>query len=169
VGARAANFDRVVLLDSDAHPVADNWLELTTEKLDEHHRLAGAAFHGLHQGNPAGWYIHPHFMAFHRVDVGGDVILRKLRSGFDTGEEATVRMLARNRGVIGYPLEFCKTFEVGHPHFPTICAGVFHAWYGTRLTKENGLVKRETEGAVNRSQYLEPLQARLREAYGLDY
>ena len=26
VGARAANFDRVVLLDSDAHPVADNWL-----------------------------------------------------------------------------------------------------------------------------------------------
>ena len=168
-GARLAKYDRVVLLDSDAHPISKDWLELTVDKLDEQNRLAGAKFHGLHQGNPFGWYIHPHFMAFHRVDLGNEIVLRKVRPAFDTGEEATVRILNGGRGVIGYPLEFHKAFEVGHPHFPTVCAGVFHAWYGTRLTKETALVSRETDGAVNRKEYLEPLQARLRKAYRLNY
>jgi glycosyltransferase involved in cell wall biosynthesis len=168
-GAREATFNRIVLLDSDAHPTSKDWLELTVDKLDVENRLAGAKFHGLHNGNPFGWYIHPHFMAFHRADIGSDIVLRKLRPAFDTGEEATVRMLGAGRGVIGYPLEFYREFAVGHPHFPTVCAGVFHAWYGTRLTKESGLVTRETDGAVNRKKYLEPLQARLREAYRLDY
>src|SRR4051812_24807929 len=41
-GIAEAKYHRVVLLDSDAHPVADDWLALTVDKLDEHNRLAGA-------------------------------------------------------------------------------------------------------------------------------
>jgi GT2 family glycosyltransferase len=86
MAVQQAKFQHVVLLDSDAHPVAPQWLELTVDKLNAHHRLAGAVFRTPHEGNPHGWYVHPHFMAFHRDDVGGDVILRKVRPAFDTGE-----------------------------------------------------------------------------------
>jgi glycosyltransferase involved in cell wall biosynthesis len=169
-GAEDARFDHIVLLDSDAHPVESNWLELTVDRLDGHNRLAGAIFRGMHRSNPHGWYIHPHFMAFHKADLGSDITLRKVRGrDLDTGEAATVRLLDGGLGVIGYPLEFCERFAVGHPHFPTVGAGVFHAWYGTRLLKEMRTVSRETCGSVTDANYLEPLQQRLREAYRLGY
>ena len=169
-GACEARYEHIVLLDSDAHPMEANWLELTVDRLDAHHRLAGAVFQGMHKDNPHGWYIHPHFMAFAKADLGGAVVLRKTRGkDWDTGEAATVQVLAAGRGVIGYPLMLCERFAVGHPHFPTVSAGVFHAWYGTRLTKEKRAVRRETENIVTSASYGEPLQAKLREAYQLDY
>src|ERR1700690_117872 len=63
-GVRATRHERIVLLDSDAHPIAPGWLEGTTDRLDDHYRLAGAIFREKHRGNPHGWYIHPHFMSF---------------------------------------------------------------------------------------------------------
>jgi hypothetical protein len=140
------------------------------DRLDDHHRLAGGIFRGMHKANRHGWYIHPHFMAFHKADLGREITLRKARGrDLDTGEAATIRLLDRGQGVIGYPIEFCDRFAVGHPHFPTITAGVFHAWYGTRLRKEIRTVGEETKGAVTDANYLLPLQARLRQAYTLDY
>ena len=169
-GAQNARYEHIVLLDSDAHPIEPTWLDLTVDRLDAHHRLAGAIFHGMHKGNPHGWYVHPHFMAFHKADVGKDITLRKVRGeDLDTGEAATVRLLDAGLGIIGYPLEFCARFDVGHPHFPTVAAGVFHAWYGTRLSKEMRTVQEETAGAVNDVSYLEPLQVRLRQVYHLEY
>jgi len=169
-GAATARYDHIVLLDSDAHPMEPGWLELTVDRLDAHHRLAGAIFYGIHRSNRHGWYIHPHFMAFHKADLGGDIMLRKVRDAdFDTGEAATVQLLDAGLGVIGYRLEFCARFAVGHPHFPTVAAGVFHAWYGTRLRKDIRTVVRETNGAVTEASYLKPLQARLRQVYDLDY
>ena len=160
----------MVLLDSDAHPIGFEWLELTVDRLDAHNRLAGAVFHGMHEGNPQGWYIHPHFMAFHAADLGKNITLGKVRGrSWDTGEAATIQVLEAGQGVIGYPLVFCERFAVGHPHFPTVAAGVFHAWYGTRLLKESGAVQRETRGAVTDTDYLGPLQQRLRETYQLSY
>jgi glycosyltransferase involved in cell wall biosynthesis len=169
MAALQARFEHVVLLDSDAHPIAPEWLELTVDKLDAHHRLAGALFQERHEGNAYAWYVHPHFMAFHRADVGIDVTLRKVRPTFDTGEEATVRLLERGLGVIWYPSEFCARFAVGHPHFPTVTAGVFHAWYGTRLAKEKRAVSRETAATVSAATYGRPLQAKLRAVYQLGY
>jgi len=170
LGVQTARYEHVVMLDSDAHPIEALWLELTIDKLDAHNRLAGAIFRGMHKSNPHGWYIHPHFMAFHKSDLGKSISLQKPRgTDLDTGEIATVRLLDAGVGVIGYPLELCRQFAVGHPHFPTVAAGVFHAWYGTRLLKDNRTVGEETSGAVNKTNYLEPLQARLREAYRLDY
>ncbi len=170
LGAQEARHDHVVLLDSDSHPVDRTWLELTVDLLDDQQRLAGAIFHGMHKGNPGGWYIHPHFMAFRKADLGGCISLRKVRGmDWDTGEAATLRVLEAGLKVIGYPLVFCERFAVGHPHFPTVAAGVFHAWYGTRLLKEQRSVNRETEGNVTGASYLEPLQDRLREVYQLDY
>ena len=169
LGAKNAHYEHVVLLDSDAHPIEPGWLELTVDRLDGHYRLAGGIFRGMHKGNRHGWYIHPHFMAFHKADVGGNITLRKVRQDLDTGEAATIRLLDAGLGVIGYPLQFCDAFAVGHPHFPTVTASVFHAWYGTRLGKEAPLVNRETNGAVTDTNYLYPLQARLRQAYKLDY
>ncbi len=128
LGVEKARYDHIVLLDSDAHPMDPEWLELTVDRLDGHHRLAGAVFHGMHKNNPHGWYIHPHFMAFHKEDLGRQVTLRKVRGqDLDTGEAATVRLLNEGFGVIGHPLVFCSRFAVGHPHFPTVAAGVFHA------------------------------------------
>jgi CTP:molybdopterin cytidylyltransferase MocA len=169
MGAAQARFEHVVLLDSDSHPMTADWLQLTVDKLDAHNRLAGAVFTGGHEGNRYGWYVHPHFMAFHKSDVGGDVTLRKVRPKFDTGEEATVRVLDAGRGVVGHPIVRYEPFAMGHPHFPTVAAGVFHAWYGTRLAKEKRAVTRETAGAVNSDSYGGPLQAKLRKAYALSY
>src|SRR5438477_5172246 len=149
LGAKSAGYKHIVLLDSDAHPVEPAWLDLTIDKLDTHQRLAGPIFRGMHKSNRHGWYIHPHFMAFHKEDLGRDVVLRKLSgTDLDTGEAATVRLLDAGLGVIGYPLELCERFAVGHPHFPTVGAGVFHAWYGTRLRKDARTVGEETNGAV---------------------
>ena len=168
LGAHAARYDTIVLLDSDAHPIDETWLEITADRLDENTRLAGAAFHGQHEGNPHGWYIHPHFMAFWKSDLGAPITLQKVGK-WDTGEAATVRLLERGLKVIAHPLVRSERFNVGHPHFPTEAAGVFHAWYGTRMQKESRSVARETNGAVSASLYLEPLQARLREVYQLAY
>jgi hypothetical protein len=169
-GARAAKFSRIVLLDSDAHPIAPDWLQNSLDLLDDHHRLAGAVFRSPHQGNPHGWYIHPHFMAFFKSDLGGLVVLRKLRGdATDTGEEATLRVLSAGRGIIGHEIRFCQRFDVGHPRVPTIAGGVFHAWYTSRLLRNEAEVVRESEGQVSRSKYLDPLMSRLRNEYHLPY
>lgn len=170
VGVRAAQHEIIVLLDSDAHPVDACWLALTADRLDAHCRLAGAQFHSPRRDNPYGWYIHPHFMAFFKADLGRHVVLRKIPGrDTDTAEESTVRLLNAGLGVAGHPIEFCERFSVGHPTFPTVSAGVFHAWYSTRLAKNTGEVSRETEGVITRENYAEPLRQRLREAYCLDY
>ncbi len=169
-GIRHARYDRIVLLDSDAHPVDSDWLRNSVDRLDADHRLAGAVFRSPHRGNPHGWYIHPHFMAFFRSDLGRAVILRKVRGeDTDTGEEATLRVLAAGGGVIGHEIAFCQAFAVGHSRVPTIAGGVFHAWYVTRLLRMEAEVIRETGGDVSRARYLEPLMARLRVAYRLTY
>lgn len=170
VAVRRARHPYIVLLDSDAHPVGPSWLEMTVDRLDDTTRLAGAEFVDKHRGNPYGRFVHPHFMAFLNEDLGGHVVLRKVRGhDTDTGEEATIRLRDAGLGVLGYAIEFCEQFSVGHPRVPTVSAGVFHAWYVTRLAKEPDAVARETEGAVTRENYLEPLQALLRRTYGLDY
>lgn len=167
-GVRAACHAHIVLLDSDAHPVSDDWLDSSVDRLDAEHPLAGAVFRSPHQGNPHGWYIHPHFMAFRRDDLGELIVLRKLRGeATDTGEEATIRTLAAGRQVIGHEIAFCAAFDVGHPRVPTVAGGVFHAWYVSRLLHNEVEVIRETDGQVSRARYLVPLQARLRAAYGL--
>lgn len=169
-GARRARHEAIVLLDSDAHPISPDWLALTADRLGDDCRLAGAEFRDFHKGNPYGRYIHPHFLTFLKADLGRDVVLRKLRGhDTDTGEEATIRLLDAGRGVLGYPIEFCERFSVGNPRVPTISAGVFHAWYVTRLLKEDRAVARETDGAVTRENYLEPLVARLRDEYQLSF
>lgn len=169
-GARVARHSRIVLLDSDTHPITDDWLRNSVDRLDAHHRLAGAVFRDSHVGNPHGWYIHPHFMAFHKADLGTLVVLRKPRGETtDTGEEATLRMLAAGHGVIGHEIAFCPQFDVGHPRVPTVAGGVFHAWYVSRLLRAEPEVIRETNGQVSRASYLDPLMARLRAAYQLTY
>ena len=166
-GVRRASHARIVLLDSDAHPICQDWLHASIDRLDEHYRLAGAVFRSPHRGNPHGWYIHPHFMAFWQHDLDGLIVLRKLRGeDTDTGEEATIRVLAAGKGVVGHEIEFCKAFDVGHSRVPTVAGGVFHAWYVTRLLHDEASVIRETDGQVTRMRYLEPLVARLRAAYG---
>ena len=169
-GARLARHARIVLLDSDAHPMHPSWLRDSADRLDARHRLAGAVFRSPHRGNPHGWYVHPHFMAFFKADLGGLVVLRKLRGDdTDTGEEATIRVLAAGHGVIGHEIAFCPEFDVGHPRVPTVAGGVFHAWYVTRLQRDEAAVIRETGGQVSRARYLDPLAARLRRAYNLLY
>jgi len=169
-GVRRARYERIVLLDSDAHPVSPDWLAQTADRLDQHHRLAGAIFRDRHRGNPHGWYVHPHFVAFFKADLNNLVVLRKLQGdNTDTGEEATIRVLAANHGIVGHPIVFCREFSVGHPSVPTVAAGVFHAWYVTRLTHHEAEVIRETEGQVTRASYLDPLLAKLRTRYNLNY
>jgi glycosyltransferase involved in cell wall biosynthesis len=169
-GATKARHDVIVLLDSDAHPMNVSWLPETADRLDKHRRLAGAEFRDSHKANPHGWYVHPFFMVFFKSDLGCDVVLRKVRGhDADTGEEATLRLLEAGKGVISLRNEFCEAFDVGHPRIPTAAGGVFHAWYVTRLAQDPEGVARETEGAVTRENYLQPLQDKLRAAYGLDY
>ena len=167
---RQARYDRVVLLDSDAHPVSADWLRESVDRLDDRVRLAGAVFRDTHRGNPHGWYIHPHFMAFFKADLDRLIVLRKrFGDDTDTGEESTMRVLAAGLGVIKHPIAFCPEFDVGHPRVPTLAGGVFHAWYVSRLMRNEAEVARETEGQVSRAGYLEPLMARIRERYGLEY
>jgi glycosyltransferase involved in cell wall biosynthesis len=169
-GVRAAKHERVVLLDSDAHPIEKVWLQATVDQLDDHYRLAGAEFRKPLRDNSYSWYIHPHFMAFFKGDLGKHVVLKKTRGHkTDTGEESTQRVLDAGLGVRAYPLEFCSRFSVGHSRVPTVAAGVFHAWYVTRLEKNSASVSRETSGAVTCENYLKPLQALLRQTYQLDY
>ena len=181
-GARLARFATVALLDSDAHPIHPRWLDRTADRLNDVCRLIGPKYVSHHRGNPFGWYVHPHYMVFHKADVGDAIVLRKLRGeDTDTGEEATIRLLERGQTVEALPLASCPSlgadhelgayarFSFGHPHFPTIGAGVFHAWYGTRLGKDTTTVAAETSGAISERSYREPLVATLREMYRLDY
>ena len=169
-GVRAARHERIVLLDSDAHPIDPSWLHGTSDQLDQRRRLAGARFGGLHRGNPHGWYIHPHFMSFFKSDLDDLIVLRKLRGeDTDTGEEATIRVLDRGHLTVDHVIEPSRTFAVGHPGYPTIAGGVFHAWYTSRLMRNEQEVIRETAGLVSRAAYLDPLIAKLRATYGLDY
>ena len=169
-GVRLARHARIVLLDSDAHPTGPGWLEGSADLLDETTRLVGAKFVDRHAGNPHGYYIHPFFMAFFRDDLGDLIVLRKLRGdSTDTGEEATIRVLERGLRLIGLPITFAAEFDVGHPRVPTLAGGVFHAWYMSRLIRHEAEVIRETAGEVSRARYQEPLVARLRARYGLDY
>jgi GT2 family glycosyltransferase len=167
---RRARYERIVLIDSDAHPLSPGWLADSADRLDADHRLAGAVFVDKHRGNPHGWYVHPHFMAFFKADLGGLVVLRKLRgNATDTGEEATIRVLAAGRAIVRHPIEFCADLAVGHDRVPTVAGGVFHAWYTSRIEHDETGVIRETGGQVSRAAYLDPLIARLRAAYGLSY
>lgn len=169
-GVKAARYDRIVLMDSDAHPVASDWLTGSVDRLDDHDRLAGAIFRDKHKGNPHGWYVHPHFMAFFKADLGSLVVLRKVQgNATDTGEEATIRMLAAGRGIIEHAIVHCDQLSVGHPRVPTVAGGVFHAWYVSRLIRDEAGVIRETQGQVSRALYLDPLIAKLRATYRLDY
>lgn len=181
-GVREARHEIIALLDSDAHPIANDWLALTAERLDDDCRLAGAKVLGDHRGNPFGWYIHPHFMVFHKADLDKDIVLRKVRGETtDTGEEATIRLLERGKRIEAFPLESCpllpadhpraayRRFSFGHPHLPTISGGVFHAWYGTRLKKDTKVVVEETDGTVTRYDYQAPIMTALREFYKLKY
>ncbi len=170
IGVKRAKYEAIALLDSDAHPMQADWLELTVDRMDTLHPLAGAIFRDKHEGNPHGFYIHPHFMTFFKSDLEKHIILRKIRGHTtDTGEEATIRVLDAGLEILGYPLEFCSQFSVGHPRVPTVSAGVFHAWYVTRLFKEKSTVDRETGGAVTRENYMHPLQDLLRKTYHLNY
>ena len=167
---RRARYDRVVLLDSDAHPVSPDWLEQSVDRLTDSVRLAGATFVDTHRGNPHGWYIHPHFMGFFKADLERLIVLRKrLGETTDTGEEATMLVLAAGLGVIKHPIQFCPEFDVGHPRVPTVAGGVFHAWYVSRLIHNEAEVVRETGGQVTRFTYLDPLMTRLRAHYRLEY
>jgi len=181
-GVREAKHPVIAFMDSDAHPVDREWLTSTADKLSPECRLAGPKVVALHRGNPFGWYIHPHFMVFFKKDLGGDVILRKVRGEeTDTGEEATIRLLEKDKGIEALPLMSCPAlgsdhpysayarFSFGHPHFPTIGAGVFHAWYGTRLQKDAAVVVEESEGIITPQNYQGPLLAMLREFYSLNY
>lgn len=169
-GIAAARYGRIVLLDSDAHPVAADWLHGSVDVLSERVRLCGARFADRHTGNPHGWYVHPHFMCFFKSDLGGLIALRKLQGEHtDTGEEATIRVLAAGYDVRSFPIDFCPHLGVGHPRVPTVSGGVFHAWYVSRLEHEEGTVIRETEGRVTKDSYLLPIQARLRRHYDLQY
>jgi glycosyltransferase involved in cell wall biosynthesis len=169
-GVESARYDRIVLLDSDAHPMEKVWLEMTVDRLDDHYRLAGAEFHKRRHDNSYSRYIHPHFMAFFKQDMGKYIVLRKtLGHATDTGEEATQRVLAAGLGVVWHPMALCATHAVGHPQIPTVSAGVFHAWYGTRLTKRKASVLRESGSSITLESYLAPLQAKLRATYRLDY
>ena len=126
-GARLARHARIVLLDSDAHPIDADWLQRSVDRLDAHHRLAGAVFRSPHRGNPHGWYIHPHFMAFWKRRPGAGWWCcascgampptrgRKRRSGW----------LAAGLGIVGHEIAFCPAFDVGHPRVPTVAGGVF--------------------------------------------
>jgi hypothetical protein len=109
-------------------------------------------------------------MAFFRDDLERLVVLRK-RFGeeTDTGEEATIRVLAAGLGVLKHPIQFCPEFDVGHARVPTVAGGVFHAWYVSRLIRSEAEVVRETGGQVTRAAYLDPLMTRLRQHYRLDY
>lgn len=177
-----ARHEIVAFLDSDAHPISADWLTQTADRLDARCRLAGPKYVAGHRGNPFGWYVHPHFMVFHREDLGREIVLRKMRGETtDTGEEATIRLLEKGFEVAGLPLASCPSlgqedahaayaqFSFGHPHFPTIGAEVFHAWYGTRLGKDDAVVGAETAGAITAENYREPLVAMLRKFYRLDY
>ena len=165
---RRARHERIVLLDSDAHPLSADWLTESVDRLDAQTRLAGAVFRDRHRGNPHGWYVHPHFMAFLKADLGRLIVLRKrFGEDTDTGEEATMRVLAAGYGVHGHPIAFCPAFAVGHDRVPTVSGGVFHAWYVSRLLRHEAEVIRETEGRVSRATYLEPLMAKLRAHYGI--
>ena len=167
---RLARHRHIVLIDSDAHPIQPGWLENSVDLLSDRIRLAGARFVDRHSGNPHGFYIHPHFMCFHRDDLGDLIVLRKLRRDTtDTGEEATIRVLERGFDLIGHPIVFAAQFAVGHNQVPTIAGGVFHAWYMSRLIRHEAAVIRETQGAISRARYHDPLVARLREHYALTY
>lgn len=169
-GVRLAKYERIALLDSDAHPMDSNWLEATVDRLNDHYRLAGPEFPKRQPDGSCIKYVHPHFMTFFRDDLGKLIVLRKNRGHeTDTGEQATEQILAANYGILWQPIEFCKRFSVGHPHVPTVSAGVFHAWSGTRLVKNTASVIRESRGAMTVESYLAPLQAKLRAIYRLDY
>lgn len=77
-----------------------------------------------------------------------------------------MRVLAAGYAIAGYEIAFCPEFDVGHYRVPTVAGGVFHAWYVTRLIRNEAEVIRETEGRVSRERYLTPLTARLVAAYG---
>lgn len=170
MGVRTARFDRVVLLDSDAFPVQDDWLAQTADRLDEEHRLAGAAFVADRACHDHGFYAHPHFLAFFKADLGGLIVLRKLRGeAEDTGEESTIRVLAAGKKIITAPIAFYAPLGVGRQDIPTISAGVVHAWYSSRLVSREAEVQRESSGAISMANYGAPLQAKIRAHFGLSY
>src|SRR5207302_11495073 len=102
-------------------------------------------------------------MVFRRSDLRGLIELRKLQGeDTDTGEESTIRVLAAGRKIIKMPIERSERHAFGHPGLPTVAGGVFHAWYVTRLEKNEAEVLRETNGVISVESYLRPMQRKLR-------
>ncbi len=62
-GARLAKHDRIVLLDSDSHPMNSSWLAESADRLDAQHRLAGAVFRP--PPRQSAWLVCP--SAFHDI------------------------------------------------------------------------------------------------------
>lgn len=165
-GARAARHEHIVLLASDAFPMTEDWLARSVDLIDDTRPIAGALFPSRHRDNPRGWYIHPHFMAFRKRDLGTLVVLRRPADhATDAGEEATLRVLAAGGELVGHDIDFCPEFDVGHPHLPTIAGGIVQSWYASRLLHDEAEVLRETAGRISRARYLDPLMARLKAAY----
>ena len=145
-------------------------LEATVDRLDENHRLAGAAFVADRVWHDHGWYVHPHFMAFFKADLGGLIVLRKLRGDAeDTGEESTIRVLAAGKQIVRHPIEYYAPLGVGRQDIPTISAGVVHAGYSSRLALQEPEVERESAGAISMVSYGAPLQEKIRAQFGLSY
>jgi hypothetical protein len=170
MGVRAARFARVVLLDSDAFPVEPDWLAQSVDRLDETHRLAGAAFVAPRAHHAHGFYAHPHFMAFFKSDLGGLIALRRLRgANEDTGEESTIRVLAAGKKIVTLQTRFYAPLGVGRQDIPTMAGGVVHAWYASRLACQEPEVQRESAGAIGAASYGAPLQQKIRAHFDLDY
>jgi hypothetical protein len=145
-------------------------LARTADRLDEEHRLAGAAVVADRVCHGHGFYIHAHFLTFFKADLGGLIVLRKLRGeDADTGEESTIRVLAAGKKIITAPIEFFAPLDVGRQDIPTIASGVVHAWYSSRLVSQEAEVKRESSGAISMAIYGAPLQNKIRAHFGLTY
>ena len=109
-------------------------------------------------------------MVFFKEDFGTLITLRKTRGrDTDTGEDSTVRLMNGGFGIAAYPLEYDEDFCVGHAPLPTVSAGVFHAWYSTRLVKNPREVRDETKEGITQDSYAKPLRSLLRRMYHLDY
>jgi len=167
---RLAKYEAIALLDSDAHPMQADWLALTVDKMDAQHPLAGAIFRDKHEGNPHGWYIHPHFMTFFQIRPGKTHHPAEnprphhghRRGSHDPragGREGNPRLPHRVlQGALRGPSPRAHGVRRGLPC--VVCDPAFQG------AKHRGQGDR---GAVSRENYMYPLQEMLRKTYNLNY
>ncbi len=138
LGVLAARTQNVVVLDVDAFPISENWLDVLVSMLDNGAHVAGA--HGgqvldrFYTSVPEGWggrsFVHPCCLAIRmRRFVLKKLTFRKRMLGnrmLDPGEYVSYR----ERRFLGY-LE--PTSTVGPGALGTVFGGiVHHNFYGTR-------------------------------------